>query len=97
MDWRAKLPTIGINYFTLIVPSAKLHKILCKGINNADYTPNQARPLSAETFRAIFKKDGSKHTLKFDSEQFEPDQVKVRLRNFRDHFNIHQSLLTMMG
>ncbi|GAB0137133.1 hypothetical protein EsDP_00005414 [Epichloe bromicola] len=38
---------------------------------------DKARPLSAETFRAIFKKDGSKSTLKSDGEQFEPDQVKI--------------------
>ncbi|KAG6110839.1 hypothetical protein E4U13_005192 [Claviceps humidiphila] len=36
----------------------------------------KARPLSAETFRAMFKKDGSKNALKSDAE-LESDQAKI--------------------
>ncbi|KAG5996588.1 hypothetical protein E4U52_006295 [Claviceps spartinae] len=36
----------------------------------------KARPLSAETFRAMFKKDGSKNALKSDAE-LESDQSKI--------------------
>ncbi|KAG6041066.1 hypothetical protein E4U41_006089 [Claviceps citrina] len=35
------------------------------------------RPLSAEAFRAMFKKDGSKHITKSDNEQLETDQAKI--------------------
>ncbi|KAG6010771.1 hypothetical protein E4U21_004159 [Claviceps maximensis] len=37
----------------------------------------KARPLSGEAFRAMFKKDVSKHTAKSDNEQREPDHVKI--------------------
>ncbi|KAG5994103.1 hypothetical protein E4U54_003178, partial [Claviceps lovelessii] len=37
----------------------------------------KARPLSGEAFRAMFKKDASKHALKSDPEQVEPDHAKI--------------------
>ncbi|KAG5950553.1 hypothetical protein E4U53_004853 [Claviceps sorghi] len=38
---------------------------------------DKAHPLSGEAIRALFKKDVSKHLIKSDIEQLEPDHVKV--------------------
>ncbi|KAK8917773.1 hypothetical protein VCV18_009095 [Metarhizium anisopliae] len=40
---------------------------------------DKARPLSADTFRAIFKMDGSKQNLKSDADENDPDVTKVGL------------------